>query len=125
MRIDGIGQGTGITAYKAADTDRDGDAPVDAAVLAVQPGPQDAGKDEAEQGRGHGRMGGQATEGAQGGDQQDATHADSSNKPADDQGDDEKKDDHDLLRCDVVHKLSKQRAKDKIFYNILFLFYFI
>ena len=64
-------------------------------------------------------------EGAQGGDQQDATHADSSNKPADDQGDDEKKDDHDLLRCDVVHKLSKQRAKDKIFYNILFLFYFI
>ena len=112
-RCDGVGQGPGVAAHKTAYADGYGDAPVDAAVFAVQPGTQKPGKDEAEQGRGHGRMGRQAAKAAQGGDQQDAAHAYCSDEAADDEGDGQEDNDHGLLRCDVVHKLSKQRAKEK------------
>ena len=61
-------------------------------------------------------MGGQAAKAAQGGDQQDAAHADSADEAADEQGDSQKDDDHDVLRCDVVHKQSKQRATKENFF---------
>ena len=51
-----IGKGAGIAAEQAAQTDGNGDAPVDAAVPPEQPGAQQAGEDEAEQGRAHGRV---------------------------------------------------------------------
>ena len=63
-------------------------------------------------------MGGQAAKAAQGGDQQDAAHADSADEAADEQGDSQKDDDRDVLRCDVVHKQSKQCATKENFFLI-------
>ena len=68
---------------QAAQTDRNGDAPVDAAVPLEKPGAQQAGKDEAEQRRAHGRMGGKPGQGAEGRNQQNAAHAHSADEPSD------------------------------------------